>query len=111
MPDLSQPLDLVQALLRIDGGLVHDRVLVFEPRQHFFIRYLSQAGNVVQASIEIKNGSTSGACTWSSSVDAICVFSAGTGRLTQFNLEVVVSYNAAQDLWYWDGAYSFGTRD
>ena len=72
------------------------------------IRYLSQAGNVVQASIEIRNGSTDGACTWSSDVDAICVFSAGTGRLTQFNLEVVVTANADQSVWYWDGTYWFG---
>jgi hypothetical protein len=72
------------------------------------IRYLSQAGNVVQARIEIKNGSTDGACTWSSDVDAICVFSAGTGRLTQFNLEVVVTASADQSVWYWDGTYAFG---
>jgi hypothetical protein len=63
-------------------------------------RYLSQADNVVQASIEIRNGSTDGACTWSSDVDAICVFSAGTGRLTQLNLEVVVTANADQSVWY-----------
>jgi hypothetical protein len=75
------------------------------------VRYLSQAGNVVQARIEIRNGSTDGACTWSSDVDAICVFSGGTGRLTQFHLEVVVSANADQSLWYWDGAYSFGSKD
>jgi hypothetical protein len=72
------------------------------------IRYLSQADNVVQASITIRNGSTRGACTWSSDVDAICVFSAGTGRLTQFNLEVVVTANADQSVWYWDGTYWFG---
>jgi hypothetical protein len=72
------------------------------------IRYLSQADNVVQASIEITNGSTDGACTWSSDVDAICVFTAGTGRLTQFNLEVVVTANADQSVWYWDGTYWFG---
>jgi hypothetical protein len=72
------------------------------------VHYLSQAGNVVQAQIEIKNGRTDGACTWSSAVDAICVFSAGTGRLTQFNLDVVVTYNPALDLWYWDGTYAFG---
>ena len=72
------------------------------------VHYLSQAGNVVQANIEIRNGSTDGACTWSSDVDAICVFSAGTGRLTQFNLEVVVSYDADLDVWYWDGTYWFG---
>jgi hypothetical protein len=72
------------------------------------VRYLSQADNVVQAGIEIRNGSTDGACTWSSDVDAICVFSAGTGRLTQFNLEVVVTANADQSVWYWDGTYWFG---
>jgi len=72
------------------------------------VHYLSQTGNVVQATIEIKNGSTTGACTWSSDVDAICVFSAGTGRLTQFNLEVVVSANSDQSVWYWDGTYRFG---
>ena len=72
------------------------------------IRYLSQTDNVVQASIEIRNGSTDGACTWSSDVDAICVFSAGTGRLTQFNLEVVVTANADQSVWYWEGSYWFG---
>ena len=72
------------------------------------IRYLSEDGNVVQASIEIRNGSTDGACTWSSDVDAICVFSAGTGRLTQFNLEVVVTANADQSVWYWEGSYWFG---
>ena len=72
------------------------------------IRYLSQAGNVVQARIEIRNGSTDGACTWSSDVDAICVFSAGTGRLTQFNLEVIVTASADQSVWYWDGTYWYG---
>ena len=72
------------------------------------VRYLSQSDNVVQASIDIKNGSTSGACTWSSDVDAICIFGAGTGRLTQFNLEVVVTANADQSIWYWDGTYWFG---
>lgn len=74
------------------------------------IRYLSQNadGSVVQASIRTRNGSTRGACTWSSSVDAICVFSAGTGRLTRFNLEVVVTASADQSIWYWDGTYRFG---
>lgn len=72
------------------------------------VHYLSQAGNVVQATIGIGNGTTNGACTWSSAVDAVCVFDAGTGRLTQFNLEVVVSFDADTSLWYWDGAYWFG---
>jgi len=98
-PDPSEPLGFVCTIQHADfkwfpaGTKVH---------------YLSQAGNVVQARIEIKNRSTDGACTWSSAVDAICVFGAGTGRLTQFNLEVVVSANADVSLWYWDGTYSFG---
>lgn len=72
------------------------------------IRYLSQDGNVVQARIEIANGSTDGACTWSSDFDAVCVFDSGTGRLTEFNLEVVVSTNSDASIWYWDGTYTFG---
>lgn len=66
------------------------------------------ANNAQTATIEIKNGSTSGVCTWSSDVDAVCVFSAGTGRLTQFHLDVVVTANADQSVWYWDGTYWFG---
>lgn len=74
------------------------------------IRYLSQNedGDVVVASIDIKNGSTTGVCTWSSFVDAVCVFSGGTGRLTQFNLEVVVTATDDQSVWFWNGTYWFG---
>jgi hypothetical protein len=64
--------------------------------------------NAQVATIEIKNGRTTGVCTWSSEVDAICVFDAGTGRLTQFNLDVVVTASADQSIWYWDGTYWFG---
>ena len=72
------------------------------------VRYLSQVDNVVQASIAIKDGRTGGACTWSSDVDAVCVFDAGTGRLTNFHLDVVVTANADASIWYWDGTYWFG---
>ena len=72
------------------------------------VHYLSQDGNVVQARIDTRDGSTSGACTWSSDVDAICVFDTGSGRLEQFNLEVVVTANADQSIGYWDGSYWFG---
>lgn len=72
------------------------------------VHYLSQEGNVVQAAIGIRNGSTAGACTWSSDVDAICRFDSGTGRLTQFHLEVVVTASADQSVWYWNGSYRFG---
>ena len=72
------------------------------------VHYLSQVDNVVQARIEIRNGSTDGACTWSSDVDAVCVFSHGTGRLTQFHLDVVVTANTDQSVWFWDGTYWLG---
>lgn len=63
---------------------------------------------VVAATITIRNGSTTGVCVWSTPVNAICSFDSGTGRLTQFNLEVVVTANADQSVWYWDGTYWFG---
>jgi len=66
------------------------------------------ADNVQIATIAIANGSTTGVCTWSSDVDAICVFSAGTGRLTQFKLDVVVTASADQSVWYWIGTYWHG---
>lgn len=72
------------------------------------IHYLSQTGNVVSAAIEIKNGSTAGACVWSSDVDAVCTFNSGTGRLARFHLVVVVTTNADQSVWYWSGTYRFG---
>jgi hypothetical protein len=74
------------------------------------VHYTSQnpAGDVVQATIPIKNGSTYGACVWSSPVNAVCTFSLGTGRLTQFHLVVDVTANADQSIWYWDGTYWFG---
>jgi hypothetical protein len=75
------------------------------------IHYTSQnaAGDVVQATITIKNGSTNGVCVWSSPVNAVCTFSPGTGRLTQFHLVVDVTANADQSIWYWDGTYWFGS--
>jgi hypothetical protein len=97
--DLSEPLGYVCTVQHSDFKWIPPGTEV---------HYLSQTGNVVQATIEIRNGSTDGACTWSSDVDAICVFSAGAGRLTQFNLDVVVSANADQSVWYWDGSYWFG---
>ena len=72
------------------------------------VHYLSQADNVVQAAIAIRNGSTSGACIWSTDVNAVCTFHPGAGRLAQFHLRVDVTANADQSIWYWDGTYWFG---
>lgn len=71
----------------------------------------NQAGDVVQATIPIKNGSTNGACVWSSPVNAVCTFSPGSGRLTQFHLVVDVTANADQSIWFWDGTYWFDGSD
>ena len=59
----------------------------------------------MKAMIKIRSGSTTGACVWSSDVDAICTFRNGTGRLAGFHLRVVVTANADQSVWYWDGSY------
>jgi hypothetical protein len=77
------------------------------------VHYTSQnaAGDVVQATITIKNGSTNGVCVWSSPVNAVCTFSPGTGRLTEFHLVVVVTANADVSVWYWDGTYWIGGGD
>jgi hypothetical protein len=64
--------------------------------------------HVVQATIPIKNGSTNGVCVWSSPVNAVCTFSPGSGRLTEFHLVVDVTANADQSIWFWDGTYWFG---
>lgn len=74
------------------------------------VHYLSQnaAGDVVEAAITIRNGSTNGFCVWSSPVNAVCTFSPGTGRLAQFHLVVDVTASADQSVWYWDGWYWFG---
>ena len=72
------------------------------------VHYLSQTGNVVQASITIANGSTNGVCVWSSGVNAVCTFGPGTGRFSQFHLVVTVTANEDASIWYWNGTYWFG---
>jgi len=69
---------------------------------------------VVAATIEIRNGSTTGVCDWTHPVEevlATCTFDTGTGRLTGFHLKVDVSAddpNDPESIWYWDGNYWFG---
>jgi hypothetical protein len=100
-PDASEPLGFVCTIQHADfkwfpaGTKVH---------------YTSQnaAGDVVQATIAIKNGSTDGECVWSSPVNAVCTFGPGTGRLSQFHLVVDVTANADVSIWYWDGSYWLG---
>ena len=104
-PDASEPLGFVCVIQHADfkwfpaGTKVH-------------YTSANPAGDVVQATIEIKNGSTDGECVWSSPVNAVCTFGPGTGRLSQFHLVVDVTADAdvIEDvsLWFWDGTYWFG---
>jgi hypothetical protein len=66
--------------------------------------------NVVRATITIPSGSTTGLCTWSSAVNAICRFKTGTGSLALLHLRVVVTANADATVWYWNGKYQFTHR-
>lgn len=100
-PDASEPLGFVCTIQHADfkwfpaGTKVH-------------YTSANPAGDVVQATIAIGNGSTDGECVWSSPVNAVCTFGPGSGRLSQFHLVVDVTANAAVSIWYWDGAYWFG---
>jgi hypothetical protein len=103
-PDSSEPLGYVCTVRQSDFKWFPAGTEVHYTSQN-------QAGDVVQATIPIKNGSTNGVCVWSSPVNAVCTFSPGTGRLTQFHLVVDVTANADQSIWFWDGWYWFGGGD
>ena len=103
-PDSSEPLGYVCTVQHSDFKWFPAGTEVHYTSQN-------QAGDVVQATIPIKNGSTNGACVWSSPVNAVCTFSPGSGRLTQFHLVVDVTANADQSIWYWDGTYWFDGGD
>jgi hypothetical protein len=38
---------------------------------------------------------------------SVVTFSGGTGRFSGFHASVVVTYNSDDQLWHWDGTYSF----
>ena len=99
--DLSEPLGYVCTVQ-------HSDFKWFPPGTDVHYTSQNEAGDVVQATIEIKNGSTDGVCVWSSPVNAVCTFSPGSGRLAQFHLVVDVTANADASIWYWDGTYRFG---
>jgi hypothetical protein len=101
-PDSSEPLGYVCIVQHSDFKWIPAGTKV---------HYLSKVGNVVDAAIWIRNGSTNGHCVWSSDVNAVCTFDGGTGRLMQFHLEVVVTANADQSTWFWNGSYWFGGHD
>jgi len=99
--DLSEPLGYICTVQ-------HSDFKWFPPGTDVHYTSQNEAGDVVQATIEIKNGRTDGVCVWSSPVNAVCTFSPGSGRLAQFHLVVDVTANADGSIWYWDGTYRFG---
>jgi hypothetical protein len=99
--DSSEPLGYVCTVVHSDFKWIPPGTKVHYTSQN-------ETEDVVQATITIRNGSTDGVCVWSSPVNAVCTFSPGTGRLTQFHLVVDVTANADQSVWYWDGTYWFG---
>jgi hypothetical protein len=100
--DLSEPLGFICTVQNSDFKWIPPGTEIR------YLEVLSEDPYVEGARIEIRNGSADGACEYHSGSTATCVFSAGTGRLTQFNLEVDVTANADQSIWYWDGTYWFG---
>jgi hypothetical protein len=66
------------------------------------------------AVFDVKNGSATGRCAIGSifgdpSLPGTCMFDMGTGRLTQFHLDVAVTFDGSN--WFWDGTYWFGGGD
>ena len=69
------------------------------------------SAGLVNASIVVSAGSTTGVCDWThptGPIQAKCTFDTGTGTLTWFHLAVRVTANANGSVWYWDGTYWFG---
>ena len=100
-PDASEPLGFVCTIQHADF-----KWFAAGTKVHY--TSANAAGDVVQATIAIKNSSTNGECVWSSPVNAVCPFGPGTGRLSRFHLVVDVTANADVSIWYWDGTYWFG---
>ena len=100
-PDASEPLGFVCTIQHADF-----KWLPAGTKVHY--TSANATFDVVQATISIKNGSTDGECVWSTPVNAVCTFEPGTGRLSQFHLEVVVNFDPDTSLWHWDGTYWFG---
>jgi hypothetical protein len=76
------------------------------------VTYTWGSATIAYPNIIVGNGSTTGVCDWNQPagpVRAKCTFGTGTGRLTQFNLAVDVTFDGIY--WHWDGTYWFGNGD
>ena len=70
------------------------------------IRYSVNQDGSLTAVISAEHGTATGRCALAS-LPGSCVFSSGTGSLTQFHLEVAVTTTDGVT-WFWDGSYWFG---
>ena len=71
------------------------------------INYTVRTDGNLNAVFNVPNGSATGVCG-PATLPTFCTFNEGTGGLTQFHLQVVVSPNADFSVWFWDGTYWFG---
>jgi hypothetical protein len=76
------------------------------------INYSGPDPDHLVAAFDVKNGSATGQCAIGSifrdpSLPGSCRFDTGTGRLSQFHLDVVVTLDGSA--WHWDGTYWFGS--
>jgi hypothetical protein len=78
------------------------------------INYTENTDGTLTAVISGKNGTATGRCDLAPifgdpSAPGSCIFSSGTGALTQFHLDVDVTVTSADFVsWAWDGSYWFG---
>ena len=87
-----------------------------EMRDHVIVVQGNSAGSVINYSvnpdgsltsvISAAHGTATGRCVLAS-LPGSCVFSSGTGSLTQFHLDVAVTTTDGVT-WFWDGSYWFG---
>jgi hypothetical protein len=75
------------------------------------INYSGPDADHLVAAFDVKSGSATGQCAIGSifgdpSLPGTCRFDTGTGRLSQFHLDVAVTFDGSN--WYWDGTYWFG---
>jgi hypothetical protein len=77
------------------------------------INYTENTDGSLTAVVSVAHGSATGRCVLDPvfgdpSLPGTCVFSAGTGTLTQFHLDVAVT-TADFATWFWDGTYWMGS--
>jgi hypothetical protein len=73
----------------------------------------SVAPNALLPTIHGRHGTVSGVCDltaiFANTGPGLCIFGEGTGSLTGFKAELLVTFDGT--LWYWDGTSSHGDGD